>query len=144
MMQGGIQSIPNILIVLLISMLYFMMFYVQRASEHSFRSQHCRLVMWGVSYLACPPLEVGRSLGDLRKGVGEKGFWSGPAVTSVLNYSAGARSPAEAGSIMGLFRVGRLYCLLISLRVVLFLPFSRCDLLVPKSNSYHGWINIKT
>lgn len=52
--------------------LYFMMFYVQRTSEHHFRSQHCSLVMWGEKYLACPLLEVEWSLGDLGKRVGNK------------------------------------------------------------------------
>lgn len=52
--------------------LYFMMFYVQRTSEHRIRSQRCSLAMWGEKYLACPLLEVEWSLGDLRKRAGNK------------------------------------------------------------------------
>lgn len=109
-------SIPNILIVSLITTFYFMMFYVQRASEHSFRSQRCSLVMWGEKYLACPLLEVGRSLGNLRKRVGNKVL-----IRTSCHFCpqlfCWSRQCCRSRSIMLLFREGRLFCVLISLSI---------------------------
>lgn len=130
--DAGWYSIPNILIASLVATLYFMMFYVQRTSEHSFRSQSCSLVMWGEKYLACPLLEVGLSLGDLRKRAGNKVLIRTSCHFCPQLFSWSPQS-CRSTSIMGLFRVGRLCCALISLSVWFFLPFNRCGVLVTKT-----------
>lgn len=131
--DAGWYSFPNILIVLLVIMLYFMMFYVQRASEHSFRSQCYSLVMWGEKYLACHVLlEVGRSLGDLRKRTGNKVLIRTSCHFCPQLFCWSSQS-CRSTSIMGLFRVWRLCRVLISHIVLLRLPFYRHSFLVNKT-----------
>ena len=81
------------------------------------------LVMRGEKYLACHRLlEVGRSLGDIRKRTGNKVLIRTSCHFCPQLFCWSSQS-CRSASIMGLFRVGRLCCVLISLTVGFFFFF---------------------